>query len=93
MGSCLPCFLLSPHRLSNEVAGQLKEINEQGQQQAKRSQGFKKIIERGQKALQALEAAAKAEEQKLTGETGRTAAAAAEIDKDDSIPNPSGNIT
>jgi hypothetical protein len=77
-------------RLSSEVAGKLKEINEQGQQQAKLSQEFEKIIERGQKALQALEATAKAEEQKLTGDIGRTAAAAAEIDKDETIPNPPG---
>lgn len=75
-------------RLSSDVARQLKDIGEQRQQQEKLSQEFEKTVERSKQTLQALEAAAKAEEQKLTGATGRTATAAAKIDADDTIPQP-----
>lgn len=77
-------------RLSSEVTRQLKEIGEQRQQQEKLSQEFEKTVESSKQVLQALEAAAKAEEQKLIGDTGRTATAVAAIDTDDTIPNPQG---
>ena len=75
-------------RLSNEVSGKLKEIAEQRQQQEKLSQEFEKTAERSKQVLEALEAAAKAEQQKLTGDTARTATAAAAIDADETIPKP-----
>ena len=73
-------------RLSAEVSNKLKEIaKDQGQQKTKADE-FDTIIAKSKKALEALEAAAKTEEQKLTGATARTATAAAMIDADDSIP-------
>lgn len=75
-------------RLSSEVSGKLNEIAEQRQQQEKLSQEFEKTVERSKQVLEALEAAAKAEQQKLTGDTARTATAAAAIDADETIPKP-----
>lgn len=77
-------------RLSGEVAAKLKEISKHQQQQAKLVAEFEKTLDRSKQALQALEAAAKSEEQKLTGGAGRTASAAATIDADNSIPQPQG---
>ena len=75
-------------RLSGEVTSKLKEINRHQQQQAKLVAEFDKTLERSKKALEALEAAAKSEEQKLAGGGGRTATAAAALDADATIPKP-----
>jgi hypothetical protein len=77
-------------RLSNEVSEKLREIAEQRRQQEKLSQDFEKTVERSKQVLETLEVAAKAEQQKLTGDIARTATAAAKIDADETIPKPEG---
>lgn len=69
------------NRLSSEVTAKLTEIEKQQSE-------FKQMIARGEPLLKALEAAAKAESQKLTDQTARTATAVAAIDADNSIPGP-----
>lgn len=71
------------NRLSKEVTSKLTEID------AKQAE-VKEIIASSKQALEALQASAKAEGQKLTEQGGLTQSAVAAIDADNTIPGPTG---